>query len=347
MTLYIGVDFHPHQQTVAYCNTKDGEIKFRSFKHSDRTELNYFYQGLSESAVIGVEATGGLDWFETLIFENGHRFLVGHPHEIRRRAMSRHKSDRRDAELLLDLLMKHEFPTVWRRNEADRSTLALLNFRQHLVRQRTSVSNQLQSLARKAGLPRFQVKTKVGRNILLKADLNVTDVYLRENLYALFDDLTVQLQRVEVGLRTLVQECEVARRLMTHSGVGPLTALAVTATLGDASRFNNTRQVVAFVGLDPLDKSSSDKRRTGRISKHGSRLCRYLLGQAASKSRNPQLRESYRKISSRRSKAVAKVAAARRLLVNCYVMLRDNIDYEEFCRRGDVGLHDNPLASQI
>lgn len=335
MSLYIGVDFHPHQQTLAWCDSEEGEIRFRTFKHSEKEELSCFYKGLSEPAVIGVEATGGLDWFERLIFENGHRFLVGHPFEIRRRARSRHKSDRRDAETLLDLLMNGEFPELWRRSERDRSTLALLNFRQHLVGQRTSVSNQLQALARKAGLRRFQVKTDRGRSILLKAELNETDTYLRERLYVLFDDLTDQLDQVGVQLDGAFAIQEEAQRLTTHPGIGQLTALAVAATLGDAARFSNSRQVVAFIGLDPLDRSSGEKHRIGRISKHGSRLCRFLLGQSASRSSDRRLRESYLQIRSRRGHAIAKVASARRLLVNCYVMLRDNIDYAEFRRRGE------------
>lgn len=347
MTVYIGVDFHPYQQTIAWCDRRDGEIRFRTFKHSDKEAIRTFYRGLSKPAMIGVEATGGLDWFERMIFENGHEFLVGHPHKIRRRALSRHKSDRRDAETLLDLLMNGEFPVLWRRSETDRGTLSLLNFRQHLVGQRTSVSNQLQALARKVGLARFQVKTKSGRSILLAADLNETDSYLRERLLVLFDDLTIQLHQMEAQLRESFEREEEAQRLATHPGIGYLTALAVTATLGDASRFSNTREVVSFIGLDPLDKSTGEKHRIGKISKRGSRLCRFLLGQAAAKSSDRRIRESYSQIRSRRGHAIAKVATARRLLVNCYVILRDTIDYAEFCRRGEkVGLHVEPLASE-
>lgn len=345
MSLYMGVDFHPHQQTVAWCDTRDGEIRFRTFKHSDKEALKAFYKGLKEPAVIGVEATGGLDWFERMIFENGHEFLVGHPHKIRRRALSRHKNDRRDAETMLDLLMNGEFPELWRRNEGDRATLSLLNFRQHMVGQRTSVANQLQALARKAGLARFQVKTKSGRSILLKAELSETDSYLRERLIVLFDDLSGQIDQSEDRLDEVFAENEAAQKLATHPGVGRLTALTVAATLGDVSRFNNTRQAVSFVGLDPLDGSTGEKRRIGKISKHGSRLCRFMLGQAAAKSSDRRMRSSYSQIRSRRGHAIAKVAIARRLLVNCYVMLRDNIDYAEFCRRGaKVGLHGEPLA---
>lgn len=333
MTVYTGVDFHPHSQKVAYCDTEVGEIMFRSFRHSDREAIRMFYQGLPKPAVVGVEATGGLDWFEELIFENGHKLLVGHPFEIRRRALSRHKSDKRDAETLLDLLMTGEFPTIWRRSETERNTLRLLQFRSHLVKQRTSLSNQLQALARKAGLPKFKVKTKSGRSLLIKTPMDETSLYLRENLYALFDDLTRQIDSVEAQLKALAAANEKAQLLMTHSGIGVKTALVVAATLGDAKRFNNTRQIVAFVGLDPLDRSSGERQRTGRISKRGSRICRHFLGQAAARSQDKQIRESYLRISSRRGKAVAKVAAARKLLVNCSVMLRDSIDYEELSRR--------------
>ncbi len=96
--------------------------------------------------------------------------------------------------------------------------------------------------------------------------------------------------------------------------------------------------MVAFVGLDPLEKSSGEKRRIGSISKHGSRLVRHLLGQAAQACRDKRIRQFYSQVSRRRGRPKAKVAAARKLLINCYVMLRDEIGYEEFTRRGEVGL---------
>ena len=346
MTLYIGVDFHPHQQTVASCDSSDGEIRFLTFKHSDKRSIENFYRGLRERAVIGVEATGGLDWFEEMIFENGHKLLVGNPQKIRRRAISRHKSDKRDAETIMDLLVHDEFPEVWRRDQQSRIALEMLRFRQNLVRQRTSVANQLQSVARKRGLSRFATSTKKGRNLFFAADLSESDGYLRASLYRLYDDLSEQIGQVDDRLQYLVLENEPAKRLMTHPGVGVKTALAVTATLGDVSRFRNIRQVSAFVGLDPLNDSTGERLRIGRISKRGSKVCRFMLGQAAARSSDPRLRASYKRISSRRTTAVAKVAAARRLLVNCYIMLREGIDYAEFTRRGEVGLHVSTPASK-
>ena len=153
----------------------------------------------------------------------------------------------------------------------------------------------------------------------------------------LYDELTRQIAAVEAKLEAEVDKQASAQRLRTHPGVGVITSLALVHTLGDVRRFRRKEEVVAFIGLDPLEKSSGEKKRMGQISKHGSRLARHLLGQAAQTSRDQKIRKFYAKLAARRGRPKAKVAAARKLLINCYVMLRDEISYEEFVRRGEVG----------
>ncbi len=145
---------------------------------------------------------------------------------------------------------------------------------------------------------------------------------------------------MEARLEEEANKEERAQLLMTHPGIGLINAMALVHTLGDVRRFRRKEEVVAFVGLDPLEKSSGETRRIGSISKRGSRLARYLLGQAAQASRDKKIRKFYSEVSRRRGRPKAKVAAARKLLINCYVMLRDNISYEEFTRRGEVGLYE-------
>src|SRR5476649_2241464 len=105
MTLYIGVDYHPYRQTIAYCESETGEIRYRQFLHSDKAAIKRFYSGCEKGSVIGVEATGSLQWFERMLFDNGIRLLIGDPRLIRRKALSRHENDFRDSETILDLLM--------------------------------------------------------------------------------------------------------------------------------------------------------------------------------------------------------------------------------------------------
>jgi transposase len=257
---------------------------------------------------------------------------------IRRAALSRHKNDFRDAETILDLLMRGQFPSIMPRREASREVLDLLHYRQTLVQKRTSIANQLQAFARGKGLAKFRMPAVKGRRKLVDAPVTDVETLLLNSRLRLYDEITVQMKALEERLDQLAEKDERAKLLMTHPGVGVINALALVHTLGDVRRFRRKEEVVAFVGLDPLEKSSGEKKRMGQISKHGSRLARHLLGQAAQACRDQRIRTFYSQVSRRRGRPKAKVAAARKLLVNCYVMLRDEISYEEFCRRGEVGL---------
>src|SRR5215211_4523076 len=175
MTLYIGVDFHPHQQTVSYCRTETGEVYQTSLSHNVEL-VRRFYEQFS-AAVVGIEASGIASWFEQLMNDLGHQLLVGNPRLIRARARSRHKSDKRDADLILDLLLKDEFPALWRRPPESQSVLEQIRFRHALVKQRTQVCNRLQALAHAAGLAKSRMQTKRGRQSLMAANFTETQVF--------------------------------------------------------------------------------------------------------------------------------------------------------------------------
>lgn len=142
--------------------------------------------------------------------------------------------------------------------------------------------------------------------------------------------------RVERELAELAAGDERVRRLRTHPGIGLLTGLALVHTPRPVSRFADSRKVTAYVGLEPREHSSGERRRMGHISKAGSRVLRFLLveaGNSAVRSDEP-LRRLYYRVLRRRDRARAKVAVARHVLVHAYVMLRDEIDYAEFRLRG-------------
>jgi len=140
-----------------------------------------------------------------------------------------------------------------------------------------------------------------------------------------------------------------ARLLLTHPGVGPLTALATVLILGPIARFPDSQHVVSYVGLAPAINASADKRHLGKITKQGNALLRWVLGQAAplATRADDDLRRRYFAILHRRGRPKAKVALARKLLVRLYVMLRDQIDYDEFRRRGRAARADRPMVSTM
>lgn len=153
----------------------------------------------------------------------------------------------------------------------------------------------------------------------------------------LLAQLDAWIGELDERLEQEAEQREAARLLMTHPGVGPLTALGTV--LGPVERFPDVRHVTSYVGLIPQEESSGSRQHFGHLTKQGNPSAdglRFLLVEAAqSASRcDPGLKRVYRRLAFRKGSASAKVAVARKLIIRLYIMLRDQIDYEEFCRRG-------------
>lgn len=339
MTLYIGVDFHPHQQTVAWCDTETGETETVELFHDDLDEVRKFYASFEEKAIVGVEASAKAAWFEKMIASLGHQLLVGDPFKIRKKAETRHKNDKLDAELIQTLLMEDRFPAIWRRSEEQNEILEMLRLRVKLVGQRTAVYNRLQAVAHSAGLPKGKMSTLLFQGKLKQAELDEGARLERELLFELLESQSDKIRTIEGWLDKKADKDEQVQLLKTQNGVGTLTALAVVNTLGDVTRFDNVpKQVTSFIGYDSVDESSGSRKRFGSISKAGSPLVRFMVGQAAMRAlrTDPKLKAFHKRLSRRKHKAVAKTATARKLLVKLAIMLRDNISAQEFDRRGSA-----------
>ena len=167
MPIYCGVDFHARQQVVAWCDTSDGEIRITKLDHTEIGKVREFYAALSSKVIVGLEASGYSQWFEDLLFELKHEVRIGNAAEIRKRARSRQKNDRRDAENILDLLLKNEFPQIYRPDAESRAVLQKLRHRHRLVQLRTKAINHLHAIAINAGLSiKSKLMTREGRKRL-------------------------------------------------------------------------------------------------------------------------------------------------------------------------------------
>jgi transposase len=114
-----------------------------------------FYSALPRPVRVGIEATGSMQWFVNLMEELGIECQVGHPAEIRAAEPRKQKHDRRDADLILKLLMEDRFPSIWLSSKELRDLRALLRHRHQWVRMRTRVQNALQAIALANGLRRL------------------------------------------------------------------------------------------------------------------------------------------------------------------------------------------------
>ena len=123
--------------------------------------------------------------------------------------------------------------------------------------------------------------------------------------------------------------------------MGPVTALATEVFLGDPSRFADGKALASYVGMIPSEYSSGPRQRLGALSKQGNPFLRFLWCEATLHAvrRDPDLQRFYRRKLHQKGVAKARIAAARKLGIRLWIMLRDHIDYPEFCRRGSARQH--------
>jgi len=333
--LIIGCDFHPRFQVIALVAMETGEEQTRRLNHPDEAEK--FYRSLAGQQVrIGIEATGNFRWFRRLLAELGFELLVGNPTEIRA-SMPRHqRTDKRDAKGILRLLLENRFPTVWMASPAEEDLRTLLTHRSRLVRLRTRVKNQLDSLAKNQGLLGGRVGSQQGRQRLQALALVGWDEQRRRDLFALLDELDQRIDPLDQAVAEVARQRSEARRLMTHPGVGPNVALAFLLAIGTWERFPRGKYVASYLGLIPKEESSGDKRRLGKVSKQGNAMARWLLVEAASiaQSQDPAWHRQYLRLSVQKHHGVAKVAIAHKLAIRLYWMWRSGQDYEQIKQRG-------------
>lgn len=331
----IGCDFHASQQTIAMLDRDTGEITRRTLKH-DRDVIVAFYQALPPPVIVGIEATGALGWFLQILEELDITYYVGHPAKVRQADSRKQKHDRRDAGLLLQLLMEHRFPAIWLPTREQHDLRVLLQHRDQWVRFRTRVKNSLQAIALGQGVRRgSSLWTQEGQAQLAAWSLPCHAGQRRDELQALCRHLGEQIDRLDAAVAAQARQRPRSVLLMTHPGVGPVTALATDVFLGDAIRFKDGKALASYVGLIPSEYSSGPRQRLGALSKQGNPLLRFLWCEAAMTAvrRDLVLKRFYARKLHQKGIGKARVAVARKLGIRLWIMLRDQIDYQEFCRR--------------
>src|SRR5437763_15162920 len=207
--------------------------------------------------------------------------------------------------------------------------------RYKMVTLRVRWKNELQHLAMNQGMQKGRkLWSQAGQKQLLELPLAHWAGMRRQDLLELLKKLDQQILVLDHAVKKAAEDNEKARLLMTQPEVGPITSLAFVLTIGDASRFGRGKQVASYLGLIPREHSSGGKQRLGAISKQGNRFVRMLLVEAVQSviRQDESFRKQYQHRCHRMAKGVAKVAAARRLAVRLYWMMRTQTAYPEIVR---------------
>jgi transposase len=300
-------------------DTERGELQERRLEH--REEAETFYRNLAaqgRKVRVGMEASGHARWFERLLSELGFELWIGDAAEIRTKRVRKPKTDRQDAQLILRWMLEDRFPRIWVASWENRDLRQLLWHRHRMVQMGTRIMNQLQVVALNEGVRRKKALWRpAGRIQLESLMLAPWASRRRQDLLELLDRLNPTIGQLTKAVEEEAEKCPEAQRLMTHPGVGPLTALAFVLVIGRAERFGCGKQIASYLGLVPSEESSGDRRQLGHSSKQGNSLLRFLLVEAAQVTvrSDSEWRGRFFHLAMRRGRKIAKVAMARRLAV--------------------------------
>lgn len=327
----IGLDVHRDFAQVAVW--EKGRVRDAGRVPTSPEGLREFATGLHRSDKVALEATMNTAAIAALLAERAGEVVVSNPFKTRAIAEAKIKTDKVDARVLAELLAADYLPSVWQADETTKSLRRQVGTHVSLVRQRTRIKNQVQAVLARNLCPRCPAADLFGhkgRRWLAEQSLPADEQRMVASLLRQLDFTGEELRLVDEQLARVALADPDIRRLMTIPGVDMAVAVAIKATVGDFSRFSSPAKLVSYVGLDPKVRQSGGLPAThGRISKQGRAWARGMLVEAAfSAARAPgPLRGFYERVKARRGWQIATVATARKLLVICWHLVHDQVDY--------------------
>ena len=231
-------------------------------------------------ALVGIEACHTAHYWAREIAALGHAVRLMPPQFVKAYVKSQ-KNDAADAEAICEAVQRPTMRFVPIKDADQQSVLLLHRTRDLLIRQRSSLISAIKAHFAEFGVVVGQRMRNIDRLLGLLADKGTALPELARRMLAVLADqlrnVAARVAAVEVELLAWHRTNDVSRRLATIPGVGPITASAIAATVGDARQFKSGRQFAAWLGLVPQQRSSGGKERLGGISKRGDGYIRRLM----------------------------------------------------------------------
>ena len=329
MSIVMGLDQHRGQITGEWIDTDTGELQRARVAPADRGAVRKFLRRFrGQGLEVALEATTGWRFVVEELRRVGARVHLAEPAETsaRKGNKKRAKTDRADARHLRELLMVDRLPESWIPPEHILDLRARVRSRHTLSHQRCEWQQRIQAVLYHHGCPhRRSLMIGDGREWLAAQPLPETAREQVTIAVAMIDALDQQLAPIDKQLRSYARRQPGCKALMDHYGIGELIAVTILAELGDARRFQNSRDAVRYAGLDITVYQSDQHRAPGKLSRQGPPALRWALYEAAQRARHPRSpdRAYYLQASERLGANRACLALTRKLLKRCYHTLRE------------------------
>ena len=330
----IGVDL---AKTVLQVHGVDRYGKVGLRKQLKRKDVVGFFANL-EPCLIGMEACGSAHYWGRTLSGLGHTVRLMAPQFVKPYVKT-NKSDRNDAEAICEAVARPNMRFVPVKTPEMQAVLALHRARQGFVKSRTAQGNQIRGLLAEFGIVIPKGIGHIAKRLpeILEDGENGLPAMMRQLIAQLGEQLKAldqQVGELEYQIKLWHHENERSRKLEDIAGIGPITASAFVASVGDAKSFKNARQVPAWLGMVPRHEGTGGKTVLGKISKRGDVYLRTMLihgarSVVAQVERKPdQADEWLKKLLARRNKQIAAVALAAKNARIAWALLAHERSYE-------------------
>lgn len=327
----LGIDLHKKSSMWILIDQQRTELK-KEVVLCNPTHITTAIKNLPVSAneiQVAIEPVAGWRWVSGLLEEAGMHVHIAHPRKIQLIAKSTKKTDTEDAKTLANLLLAGYFPEAHKSGEDIYQLRLLLRERNFIIRQRTSIKNQLHGIATTQGLHEIKSGNPLFKQG--KADIMEGNNFVLKQLHLLIEDFEKRVIPFDERLLQLLPRYKIAQLLMTFPGVGIITALTIVAEVDDFNRFASGKKLASFAGLVPRQRSSGDSIKYGSITHAGSAPLRTVLVETAMRIRTSNASELYafiQRLAPICGAKKARVALARKILCIMWKMVANNTPYK-------------------
>lgn len=330
--LYVGVDWHKRTSTWVAINEEREKVYEKVWDCTPQAVAAAVSSlpAKPEETKLAVEPVCGWRWMTDICTETGIDVRIANTIKLRQIADSGQKTDKNDALTLAELLRADYLPEAYKVPDDIYELRMLVRERAHFITQSTATKCRIHSVCTARGGHATAEKPlhKAGWDTLYNE---------QSGLYEMFkslEEIKVHVTNLEKHIAETIKETSTYKILLSLPGVGPITAAAIYAEVGDFKRFKTPATLISYAGIYPKERSSGDTKRYGSISKAGSRVLRYSIIEAAMRVRDTDeshnLHTHYLSAKDRNKTAKqARIVVAHKLLTIAWHLVNRGIHYDD------------------
>lgn len=331
--LYIGLDIHKKFIFFVLMD-KEGNVILELKVRNEPNEFDKCFKQYDHDTPIALESCSCWEYVYDYLSDMGFTNIVlANPSRVGLIATSRKKTDAHDAKVLADLLRTNLLPRSYAPSNVIRQQRQITRHRASLGRLKGNIKNRVHAILIKNGINHefSDVFGKEGTEYLKSLDLSMMDRYQMDQYLELIRHYDVQIDKTESRIEDYVAFTPDVKIIMSIPGISYYSGLSIVGEIGDIRRFRSSKQLTCFAGLNPSVSQSGEKCYIGHIAKQGNRHLRWMLNQCSNISimHDSALAKIYHRIKRRRGHNIAIIAVSRKLLCFIYIMLKNNISYQQ------------------